>query len=143
MLRVQTQISLVGSSTKVVKLKNSSVKEIPLLHEIEQTLNTSSTANSTNRKRKPEPMAVPSKRHKGVQQSNRQPDAPEAVSSNKKPLGNGEEEFYEVEKVLKHRVRSKKREYLVKWEGYTKTTWEPESNLTKSLVAEFWRPRPS
>ena len=50
-----------------------------------------------------------------------------------------EEEEWEVEKILKERskrVKDKKtgryvatKEYLVKWLGFDKPTWEPEENL--------------
>lgn len=38
---------------------------------------------------------------------------------------------YTVEKIIDVRTRNKKKEYLVKWKGYTtdKSTWEPASNL--------------
>jgi hypothetical protein len=42
------------------------------------------------------------------------------------------EEVYEVEQILKHRIRGRGYEYLIKWVGYpiTKASWEPKSNLT-------------
>ncbi|CAO3580186.1 unnamed protein product [Absidia cylindrospora] len=41
------------------------------------------------------------------------------------------EEEYEVEKIISHRNKGAKREYLVKWVGYddTNNTWEPLKNL--------------
>ena len=36
---------------------------------------------------------------------------------------------YLVDEVLQVRSRRKKLEYLVKWEGYEETTWEPLENL--------------
>lgn len=60
-----------------------------------------------------------------------------------------EEGEYEVEKILKQRTRNEKdkktgqyikvREYLVKWVGYSETTWEPEDNLIncQELLKDF------
>ena len=53
------------------------------------------------------------------------------------------DEEYEVERILEARKVSHgtKREYLVKWKGYTEdeNTWEPESNMTNchDALAEF------
>ena len=57
---------------------------------------------------------------------------------------------FEVEKILKHRVRRKKNkkndpycndkfEYLIKWVGYEKPSWEPESCLDncQELLCEY------
>ena len=44
--------------------------------------------------------------------------------------------IYEVEQILDHRTSRIKRtsrmqiQYLIKWKGYEKATWEPEDNLT-------------
>ena len=42
-----------------------------------------------------------------------------------------EHEEYEVESILDHRYRHRKKEYLVKWKGYSadENMWEPTSNL--------------
>ena len=56
---------------------------------------------------------------------------------------------WEVEKILKERIKRRKdrrtgrilndKEYLVKWVGYTKPSWEPEENLEhcKELLKDF------
>ena len=52
---------------------------------------------------------------------------------------------YEVEALLKKCTRGSKKkwivEFLVKWKGYDKPTWEPEENLTNvpDLLLEFER----
>ena len=48
-------------------------------------------------------------------------------------LVDGEEEF-EVERILNHRKRARKWEYLVKWKGYGahENSWEPESHMEHS-----------
>ena len=50
-------------------------------------------------------------------------------------MGKRDEEVYEVVKILKMRVLKKKREFWVKWKGYTpdNNTWEPEENLAESV----------
>ncbi|CAL8077366.1 unnamed protein product [Orchesella dallaii] len=51
-----------------------------------------------------------------------------------------EEEEYEVDKIMNVRTRKNKREFLVKWKGYSESdaTWEPEANLScKQLIKEF------
>lgn len=60
------------------------------------------------------------------------------------------EKEFEVEKIIRMRQRFKKdkktkkleksREFLVKWKGYKKATWEPEENLEncQQLLVEFY-----
>lgn len=54
------------------------------------------------------------------------------------------EETFEVEAIVDSRMVGKKKEYLVKWEGYASkhNTWEPPSNLeaVKDMVAAFEKP---
>jgi len=40
-----------------------------------------------------------------------------------------QEEEYIVEKILDDRVRARKKEYRVKWLGYSQTDWQPAENL--------------
>jgi hypothetical protein len=55
------------------------------------------------------------------------------------------DEYFEIERVLDHRIvkrgRSSKREYLIRWEGYTAEhdTWEPESNIAESANGDTLR----
>ena len=48
---------------------------------------------------------------------------------------------YEVERILRKRIRRGKTEYLVEWRGYRPedSTWEPLSNLDNAsdLIKEF------
>ena len=43
------------------------------------------------------------------------------------------EEQYEVETILDHQYRNRRKEYLIKWKGYSReqSTWEPESSLNR------------
>ena len=49
----------------------------------------------------------------------------------------GQEEEYEVERIISHRLRRGKPEYLVKWRGYplSDCTWEPTVNLSHCAEA--------
>jgi hypothetical protein len=67
----------------------------------------------------------------------------------------GEQQEFEVQRILEHRERKIKRakrgrptvhrEYLVSWRGqdYSANTWEPEKNLknARAKVEEYWQNR--
>lgn len=44
---------------------------------------------------------------------------------------------YVVEKILKERNSKGLAEFLIKWEGYDETTWEPETNLKGRMISAF------
>ena len=54
-----------------------------------------------------------------------------------------EENEFEVEDIITHRVVNNGTEYLVKWLGYpdSENTWEPDTNLTncRQLLAQYHR----
>lgn len=58
---------------------------------------------------------------------------------------------YEVERILQHSGPKGRRKYLIRWLGYSRSedSWEPEKNLHKDLVRDYWygqairqRPKP-
>ncbi|SPO26763.1 uncharacterized protein UTRI_04072_B [Ustilago trichophora] len=59
------------------------------------------------------------------------------------------EDEFEVEVVRSHRpergAEAWKMEYLIKWKGWPESdnTWEPEHNLPRNLVDDYWKTQPS
>ena len=53
--------------------------------------------------------------------------------------GGGDDQYYEVEKILKCKMKNGKRQYLIKWKNFpsSSNSWEPEENLTQDLVADY------
>jgi hypothetical protein len=49
------------------------------------------------------------------------------------------EEMYLVEEILKERSKGRRKQYLVKWEGYPDPTWEPASNLKHTDAFKEWK----
>ena len=54
-------------------------------------------------------------------------------------IENGEEEEFEVDSVYDKRInKNKEIEYLIKWKGWAKPSWEPKENLNcTQLMKEF------
>lgn len=53
--------------------------------------------------------------------------------------------YFEVEKILKRRIKMGRVQYFLKWKGFpdTDNSWEPESNVTKDLITEFEKTFPA
>jgi hypothetical protein len=49
-----------------------------------------------------------------------------------------EDEWYEIEKVLKRRKHSGKDEFLVQWKGTDETSWVKRQNLTPAAIQQFY-----
>jgi len=50
-----------------------------------------------------------------------------------------EDNTYEVEEILRHRRKGRHTEFLVKWKGYTDTTWETEDNFYNTeCIDNYW-----
>ncbi|EGT35645.1 hypothetical protein CAEBREN_06286 [Caenorhabditis brenneri] len=49
-----------------------------------------------------------------------------------------ERELFQVEAILKRKMERGKKLYLVKWRGYSETTWEPTSSFPfKKMLRDF------
>ena len=49
------------------------------------------------------------------------------------------DELYEVDKIISHKGVGKSIQYLVKWKGYTETTWEDTKNFNSDgCIKEYW-----
>jgi hypothetical protein len=55
-------------------------------------------------------------------------------------LNDDDEDVYEIEKILSHRVTRRGLFYEIKWKGYDEVTIEPEANLVSAdeVVREYW-----
>lgn len=53
------------------------------------------------------------------------------------PFGLNEGE-YEVEEIIKQKVKKGKTMYLVKWKGYEEATWVPAGELNADEIIEDW-----
>jgi transposase InsO family protein len=49
------------------------------------------------------------------------------------------EEMYLVEEILKEKGDRQRKQYLVKWEGYSDPTWEPASSLKHTNALQEWK----
>ena len=52
--------------------------------------------------------------------------------------------IYDIEKILDSKKMGKKMFYLIKWEGYDETTWEPADNgrnggIPKHIIKEYYK----
>ena len=69
---------------------------------------------------------------------------PSQVQDDTQPLPQliGEDIEYDIEKILDEKVVRKRggsrREFLVKWTGYARPTWEPEESLNDAIALDRW-----
>ena len=69
---------------------------------------------------------------------------PSQVQDNSQPLPQlvGDEDEYKIKKILDEKVvqrgRSSWCEFLVKWTGYARPTWEPEEALNDAAALDKW-----
>lgn len=64
------------------------------------------------------------------------------LMENDETMSGRERDAYEVERILKHRVRNGRMEYLVRWVGYSKSddSWVRESDFnTTECIDDYWR----
>jgi hypothetical protein len=70
------------------------------------------------------------------------PDQLKLVSRKARPI-DLKDNVYEVEKIDTHRGNPSAYEYLTKWKGYTKRTWEPAASfLDTTLIKDYWSTQP-
>ncbi|KAI9193231.1 uncharacterized protein BJ171DRAFT_532221 [Polychytrium aggregatum] len=63
---------------------------------------------------------------------------PKKVQNAKAVVLDDEEEEYEVEAILDQRKKGGRTQYLIKWVGYTETTWEDQDNISDGpILKEF------
>ena len=48
-----------------------------------------------------------------------------------------DEDTWEVDKILRHRITGGRYEFLAKWKGHTATTWEPFENFVENVNTEI------
>ena len=55
------------------------------------------------------------------------------------------DDTFQVERIVKHRQKKGKNEYLIKWLGFPKSqnTWEPEEHLHPTLIQNFHNANPT
>ncbi|KAK8893331.1 Chromobox protein 1 [Tritrichomonas musculus] len=83
---------------------------------------------------------VSKKKEKSLQAKNANKKVQESYSSSE-----SEDEAYEVEKIVNHRMKNGRLQYYLKWVGYesSENTWEYEDNLDNCplLIKEYWEKR--
>ena len=55
------------------------------------------------------------------------------------PIEVDREGMYLVEEILKEKGKGRRKQYLVKWEGYSDPTWEPALNLKHTNALQKWK----
>ena len=60
-----------------------------------------------------------------------------ATAAPGQPLAKYTDEYWAVERILRRRDSPRGTEYLVRWEGFTKPTWEPRAGLIDDFAQEL------
>jgi len=55
-----------------------------------------------------------------------------------KPVSAGDD-YYKIVSILKEKRVEGEKQYLIKWQGCKKRTWEPAKNVTKDNIVEWAR----